>query len=159
MAKKKSKKARAKQRPAPKLAKGKSAAKKSAVRKSAPKAVKAARPKGNEIVHWEIQSNQPERLHKFYSRVFGWKIDANNPMNYGIVSSKGQAGIDGGIGGTDLTGGSRVVVYASVREINATLSRIEAEGGRTMMPRTDIGPVIIALYGDPEGNVMGLIEG
>ena len=145
--------------PARKPATRKSAAKTSVARKTAPKAVKAARPKVNEIVHWEIQSKQPERLHRFYSQVFGWKIDANNPMNYGMVSSKGQAGIDGGIGGTDSTGGSRVVVYASVRDINGMLARIEAGGGRTVMARTDIGPVIMALYVDPEGNVMGLIEG
>jgi predicted enzyme related to lactoylglutathione lyase len=38
------------------------------------------------------------------------------------------------------------------------LKRIESSGGATVMPRTDIGPVIMALYRDPEGNVMGLIE-
>jgi predicted enzyme related to lactoylglutathione lyase len=27
------------------------------------------------------------------------------------------------------------------------------------MPRTDIGMVIMAIYTDPEGNVMGVIEG
>jgi predicted enzyme related to lactoylglutathione lyase len=36
---------------------------------------------------------------------------------------------------------------------------IEANGGKTLMPRTDIGPVVMALYADPEGNRMGLIEG
>jgi hypothetical protein len=27
------------------------------------------------------------------------------------------------------------------------------------MPRTDVGPVIMALYTDPDGNVMGILEG
>jgi predicted enzyme related to lactoylglutathione lyase len=126
--------------------------------KSAP-APKAKTAKGsNPILHWEIQSTQPEALHDFYSDVFGWRIDANNPMKYGMVSSKGSAGgIDGGIGGT-MHGASRVLVYAAVQSIPPILARIEERGGKTLMPRTDIGPVVMAIYTDPEGNTMGLIE-
>jgi predicted enzyme related to lactoylglutathione lyase len=136
-------------------------AKRAAAKKAAPKRAAAARPAkkaGPSIVHWEIQSTTPEKLHGFYADVFGWKIDANNPMNYGMVSSGGKDGIDGGIGGSQ-GGGSRVLVYADVTDINSTLSKIESLGGRTVMPRTDIGPVIMAIYLDPEGNTMGLIEG
>jgi predicted enzyme related to lactoylglutathione lyase len=122
----------------------------------APKAKAAKR--GNPVLHWEIQSTQPEVLHDFYSEVFGWAIDANNPMKYGMVSSKGLAGgIDGGIGDA-MHGASRVLVYASVQSIPPVLARIEQRGGRTLMPRTDIGPVVMAIYTDPEGNTMGLIE-
>jgi predicted enzyme related to lactoylglutathione lyase len=109
-------------------------------------------------VHWEIQSQNPTKLHKFYGEVFGWTIDANNPMQYGMVSSGGREGIDGGIGGTE-GGASRVLVYAAVPDIVDFLEKIESAGGKTLMPRTDIGPVIMALYADPEGNTMGLIEG
>lgn len=126
-------------------------------RKAAP-AAKAKLPKAPAMVHWEIQSNQPEALHDFYSEVFGWKIDANNPMKYGMVSSKGaNGGIDGGIGGSQGET-ARVLVYASVPSILSTLELIEELGGKTIMPRTDIGPVIMAIYLDPEGNTMGLIE-
>jgi predicted enzyme related to lactoylglutathione lyase len=110
------------------------------------------------IVHWEIQSQTPDKLHSFYAEALGWSVDANNPMNYGMVSSKGKGGINGGIGGANGKG-SRVTVYAAVPSIETMLERIEALGGRTVMPRTDVGPVIMALYTDPEGNVMGLIEG
>jgi predicted enzyme related to lactoylglutathione lyase len=125
-------------------------AKKSAARKA------SARP--NAVVHWEIQSQMPERLHEFYADTFGWKINADNPMKYGMVSSKGRDGIDGGIGGSEHPG-SRVVVYATVKSIPDTLSRIEGAGGKTVMPRTDLGMVVMALYRDPEGNTMGLVEG
>ena len=111
----------------------------------------------NAMVHWEIQSKQPEALHRFYSEVFGWKIDANNSMNYGLVSSRGTGGIDGGIGGSPDTTAS-VLVYASVPSIPPVLERIEDRGGKTIMPRTDIGMVVMAIYTDPEGNKMGLIE-
>jgi predicted enzyme related to lactoylglutathione lyase len=147
-------------------------AKKAAPRKAPKKAVKAAAPKraaarpaspakkaGPQIVHWEIQSQMPDRLHTFYADAFGWKVDANNPMNYGMVSSGGKEAIDGGIGGSMNGDRSRVLVYANVTDIVESLEKIEALGGRTVMPRTDVGPVIMALYTDPEGNVMGLIEG
>ena len=41
----------------------------------------------NPVVHFEIQSNQAGELQEFYSKLFGWKIDANNPMSYGIVDT------------------------------------------------------------------------
>jgi uncharacterized protein len=132
----------------------KAVAKRPAKRAAAKGARKA---KVHEIVHWEIQAQNPASLHGFYADAFGWKIDANNPMRYGMVSSGGPAGIDGGIGGSQMPG-SRVLVYASVPNIPPVLKRIESLGGKTMMPRTDVGPVIMALYQDPEGNVMGLIE-
>lgn len=111
------------------------------------------------IVHWEIQSQKPEELHTFYREAFGWTIDANNPMKYGMVSSRGRDGINGGIGGSGEAPGSRVLVYASVPSIERTLATIESLGGKTLMPRTDLGMVVMALYADPEGNTMGLVEG
>jgi predicted enzyme related to lactoylglutathione lyase len=135
------------------------AAKKAAPRRAAArKASSAKKPSGPQIVHWEIQSQTPDALHGFYSEVFGWKVDANNPMKYGMVSSGGKDGIDGGIGGSPQPG-SRVVVYASVPSIDETLQKIESRGGKAVMPRTDIGMVVMAIYQDPEGNVMGIIEG
>jgi len=89
--------------------------------------------------------------------VFGWKIDANNPMNYGMVESGGGGGIAGGIGGSQMPE-SRVLVYAQVASIDDVLSRVSMHGGRTVQPRQDMGPVIMALYEDPEGNLMGLVE-
>jgi predicted enzyme related to lactoylglutathione lyase len=156
--KKTTKKAAARKAVAKRPAK-KVAAKKAAPKKATPKktAAKARKPRVHEIVHWEIQAQDPAKLHAFYGDAFGWKIDANNPMRYGMVASGGNDGIDGGIGGSP-TSGSRVLVYATVPDIVSALSRLESLGGTTVMPRTDVGPVTMALYQDPEGNVMGLIE-
>jgi predicted enzyme related to lactoylglutathione lyase len=126
-------------------------AKKAAPRKSA--SHKTRHP----VVHWEIQSRDPKRLHQFFSDVFDWVIDTSNPMEYGMVASGGSEGIDGGIGGT-MNQASRVLVYASVPDIDGALARISAHGGKTVMPRKDLGMVVMALYEDPEGNVLGLVE-
>jgi uncharacterized protein len=110
------------------------------------------------IVHWEIQAQDTKKIQRFYADLFGWKIDAANPMNYGIVASKGKGGIDGGIGGT-LSGRSRILVYATVADIDGVLEKAESLGARTVMPRTDVGPVIMGIFEDVEGNHFGVIEG
>jgi predicted enzyme related to lactoylglutathione lyase len=134
----------------------KAAAKKSAKKSAAKKS--AAKLTASPVVHWEIQGRDPAAEQTFYSELFGWSIDANNPMNYGMVASAGKGGINGGIGGS-AEGESRIVVYAQVKDIKATLKKAEALGGKTVMPRTDIGPVIMGLFQDPEGNTFGVIEG
>jgi predicted enzyme related to lactoylglutathione lyase len=143
-----------------KKAKKKTAKKASPKKKTAPKKAAPKKTVANPIVHWEIQAKDAGRQQQFYAEVFGWKIDSNNPMNYGMVSSgMGEGGINGGIGGGMPEAPARVTVYAQVKDINSVLQKVESLGGRTIMPREDIGPVIMALFSDPEGNVFGVIEG
>jgi predicted enzyme related to lactoylglutathione lyase len=52
---------------------------------------------GKQVVHFEIIGKDGKRLQDFYSQLFGWKIDANNPMNYGMVRPD-DAGMGGGMG-------------------------------------------------------------
>jgi uncharacterized protein len=162
--KKSAKKTAAPKKATPKKTAAKAPAKKPVAKKAAPKktaARKAPAPKAphvaHPVMHWEIQSQRPAELHAFYADVLGWAIDANNEMNYGMVTSGGAKGINGGIGGSPAPG-SRVVVYAEVPKIDPLLERIKELGGSVVMPRTDLGMVILAIYLDPEGNTMGLIE-
>ena len=48
------------------------------------------------IVHFEIIGKDGKKLQEFYSKLFDWKVDANNPMNYGMVGGD-EAGLGGGI--------------------------------------------------------------
>jgi predicted enzyme related to lactoylglutathione lyase len=110
------------------------------------------------VVHWEIQSSNPARQRDFFSNLFGWSIDANNPQDYGMVPHGGADSIGGGIGGTqDAT--SRVTVYVEVPDVDAVLARAEQLGAATVLPRTDMGMVVMAQFRDLEGNLIGLVEG
>ena len=40
----------------------------------------------DKVMHFEIHGKDGKRLQEFYASLFGWKIDANNPMQYGLVS-------------------------------------------------------------------------
>jgi predicted enzyme related to lactoylglutathione lyase len=152
----------AKKKAAKKVAKS---AKKPAPKKSPKKTAKRATAKTSKarvaspaIIHWEIQARDPKKTQRFYADLFGWTIDAANPMNYGMVASKGKDGINGGIGGTPPNGQSRLLVYATVADIDGVLEKAASLGARTLMPRTDIGPVIMGIFEDVEGNHFGLIE-
>ena len=45
------------------------------------------------VIHFEVGGPYVTALQKYYRELFGWSIDADNPMNYGMVSA-----IEPGIG-------------------------------------------------------------
>ena len=52
---------------------------------------------GNPVVHWELMSKDPARVAAFYERVFDWKIQHMPELNYRMVDTGGEGGINGGI--------------------------------------------------------------
>jgi hypothetical protein len=79
-------------------------------------------------------------------------------MSYGMVSGAGKDTIGGGIGPAHDSA-SRVTVYVQVPDIDALLDKAQTLGAQTLVPRTPYGPIIMALFKDLEGNVIGLVEG
>ncbi len=112
---------------------------------------------GPGVVHWEIQARDAAAQQRFYGELFGWDVDAGNPMGYGMVKGAGGASIGGGIGST--MDAPRATFYVWVPSIDAALEKAAALGGHAVMPRTDLGMVVMGQFRDPEGNVIGLVEG
>jgi hypothetical protein len=50
---------------------------------------------GQPVVHFEIVGGDAEKQWSFYSNLFGWEIDASDPMKYGIVAREGNTNADG----------------------------------------------------------------
>ena len=113
---------------------------------------------GSPVVHFEINGRDSKKLAGFYASIFGWKIDASNPMSYGLVDTDaGGNGINGGIGQSDH--GNQVTFYVEVPDPQAALNQIESMGGRTIVPVTEIPDMVtFAQFADPEGNVVGLVK-
>jgi predicted enzyme related to lactoylglutathione lyase len=109
------------------------------------------------VIHFEVGGPDATALQQYYSELFGWTIDADNPMNYGTVSAV-EPGIAGGVGPTP-DGGPHVTFYVGTDDLQASLDKAEQLGGRTVMPPMDIpdGPSI-AHFADPQGNVIGLVK-
>jgi predicted enzyme related to lactoylglutathione lyase len=118
---------------------------------------------GQPVVHFEVMGDDGDKLQSFYSDLFDWKINSDNPMNYGIVDREGNVnadgvGIGGGIGGsTEFP--SHVTFYVEVPDVEAALAKAESLGGtRTMGPDEVSEGVEIGLFTDPDGGLVGVIK-
>jgi len=124
---------------------------------------------GRAVVHFEVMGKDAAKLHSFYSQLFGWEIDADNQMNYGMVSRENNLdqgiGIGGGIGampeggeGPDI-GDGHVTFYVSVDNVEEALKNAESLGGSRVMGPSQVpeGPEI-GLFMDPEGHLVGVVK-
>jgi predicted enzyme related to lactoylglutathione lyase len=113
---------------------------------------------GAPVVHFEIMGGSGLELETFYRELFGWKINSNNPLKYGIVDTGGgPGGINGGVGASQ-DGAKRVTVYVQVDDLQATLDEAAKLGGKTILPPSQVpGGPKLAMFADPAGNITGLI--
>ena len=112
---------------------------------------------GQPVVHFEIIGRDGEALWRYYSELFGWEIDTNNPMRYGMVAREGD-GIAGGIGGyPDVP--SQVTFYVEVPDVEAALAKAESLGGTRVIGPDRVGDMVeLGLFADPEGHVIGVVK-
>ncbi len=113
------------------------------------------------IAHFEVIGKDHDRLVKFYSEVFEWKLQQMEGGPYSTTADwqPGDPGIGGGIGSSDDPSGQHVTFYVAVPDTDAHLRKIEEAGGKTVVPTTTIpGVVTFALFSDPEGNRVGIVK-
>lgn len=111
------------------------------------------------VVWFEVMGQNGEKLQSFYKQLFDWKIDASNPMKYGMVEAEKGQGIPGGVGQLDKKPWPKVTFYVSTPGIDSSLEKAKKLGGKVRLPRTEMpGGPVLAMFEDPEGNVIGLAE-
>ena len=114
----------------------------------------------NPVVHFEVVAKDGEAAQEFYSKLFDWELNTDNPMNYGIVATPESGGIGGGIGAAAEGMSGHVTFYVQVDDPQSYLDKAESLGGKTIMPPTDVpDDVTFALFADPQGNVVGVVKG
>jgi predicted enzyme related to lactoylglutathione lyase len=108
------------------------------------------------VVHLEITSQDGAKLQSFYTDLFGWKLDANNPMNYGVGMLNESVGI--GVGPAQ-DGPGAAVFYIGVDSAEDALGKAESLGGKRIMGPMEVpnGPTI-GLFADPEGHTVGVFQ-
>lgn len=122
-----------------------------------------------EVGHFELPADSPERARKFYSTVFGWKMNTLPGMDYtmvatGPVDDKGMPKGPGFIGGGITKRGGSVahpVVTIIVDEISHVEKTIEQHGGTILQRKQPIGDGSMghtAYFKDTEGNIVGLYQ-
>jgi predicted enzyme related to lactoylglutathione lyase len=110
------------------------------------------------VIHFEIQGRDQKALQAFWSDLFGWKINTDNPGGYGMTDPS-QTGVVVGIGGTQDGSTGWVTGYVRVESIDATAARAVELGGTVIAPRfSPDGSAYLGLVADSEGHVVGLSE-
>ena len=119
----------------------------------------------DKVVHFEIPTEKLERAKKFYSDVFGWRMNPVPEMNYVIVHTaevdkqnmpKTVGAINGGMMNKmeHITG---PVITIDVENIDKKVEKIKKAGGKLVMDKMRVGEMGYAAYvKDTEGNVIGL---
>jgi uncharacterized protein len=108
------------------------------------------------IVHLEVVGKDGDALQSFYSDLFGWTLDANNPLHYGVGTLDDSVGV--GVGPAP-EGPGGATFYMAVDSVAGALAKAESLGGKSMMgPMTVPDGPTIGLFADPEGNRIGVFE-
>jgi predicted enzyme related to lactoylglutathione lyase len=119
---------------------------------------------GQPVVHFEVIGQDGDMLKDYYSDLFGWEINSDNPMSYGIIQRDGNvnadgAGIGGGISGGPEGYGGHVTFYVEVPDPEATLAQAESLGGTRIFGPDEVMPgLVIGQFSDPEGHVIGVVK-
>jgi uncharacterized protein len=99
------------------------------------------------IVFFDIAGPDAAKLSSFYAKTFGWNIDAKNAIDTGALK------------GTLRQDPPEKIIYIGVADINVSLKQITDAGGTVDTPRMVVPNVVtFALFKDPAGNRMGLVE-
>jgi uncharacterized protein len=118
------------------------------------------------VVHFEIPVDDAQRAQSFYAEVFDWQVRPMPEVGYtGLVTGPtGEDGIrtepgfiNGGMASRDEIPGGGPVVTIGVEDIDATLARVQGNGGTVVQERMAVADMGFAAYiRDCEGNVVGL---
>jgi len=118
------------------------------------------------IIHFDIPANDIEKMKKFYTELFGWKIEKLGNMEYYGVTTvpmdeKGnllRPGVNGGLYKKEQPQ-QQSVNYIYVESADEYSKKIVALGGKIVVSKTEVpGMGWFALAQDPEGNTFGIFE-
>ena len=107
---------------------------------------------GNPVLQFQILSKDPEKTAQFYSALFGWTIDANNPMGYRRIDTGSKEGIQGGIWPSPPHAPSFAQLFIGVADVKASVAQAEKLGAKVLIPPTVLpeGDEMAVLH-DPQG--------
>jgi len=111
------------------------------------------------VVHVEIPSVNVEAAGKFYSDLFGWKIQPIPDMNYTMWEAEDHTG--GGFPEVSADNpAGQVLVYIDSDDIDADLKKVEKLGGKVLHKKSEIpGMGWFGIFQDPTGNVLAVYTG
>jgi predicted enzyme related to lactoylglutathione lyase len=112
----------------------------------------------NPFAHIELTTDNLKLAHKFYSKVFAWKLSEMPGMNYTMIDVQGGTG--GGMQAKPMPEApTGWMPYVQVDSVKATLTKASKAGASVMLPYQEIGEMgAIGVFRDPTGSVLGVWE-
>ena len=109
------------------------------------------------VVHWELWSENPGECAEFYSKAFDWQINHIPEMDYHLVETGGDGGINGGIMKPKKgPWPGNMCMYIDVDDLAVARKRITDAGGKIIVEQQDVPNVgTFCLFEDPDGRVLG----
>lgn len=111
------------------------------------------------VIHFEIPAEDPEKIVKFYTDVFGWKISQWEKQPYWLVDTKNkdEQGIGGAIYKKDWM--TTTVNTIGVDDVEEYLEKIKKAGGKIVREPMDIPKIgRYAVAADPEGTLFSVLK-
>ncbi|MBI1853190.1 MAG: VOC family protein [Planctomycetes bacterium] len=112
---------------------------------------------GKPVMQWQILSKNPDASSTFYSKLFDWKVNADNPLGYRMIDTGSKRGINGGIWPSPPDGHAFVQLFVEVDDMGATVTKATRLGAKVLIPpQTLPGGDELAILHDPEGIPLGI---
>jgi len=112
------------------------------------------------IVHFEIPVDDAARASAFYRDTLGWQINGLGAQPYWLViaGTDDEPGANGALIARGDVHRSPVLIVG-VDDIDATIAKVEAGGGRMLHGKLPVpGVGWSAYFVDPEGNTIGIFQ-
>jgi len=106
----------------------------------------------NPVLQFQIISKDPDQAAAFYSSLFGWKINSQNPLGYRRIETGSAEGIQGGIWPAPPQAPTFAQLFIGVDDVREAVASAEKLGAKLLIPPTVLpeGDEMAVLH-DPQG--------
>ncbi|MBZ5597607.1 MAG: VOC family protein [Acidobacteriia bacterium] len=113
---------------------------------------------GNPVIQFQILTRDPDQHAAFYAKVFGWKINSNNPLGYRMAETGSSRGISGGFWPAPPEASAFVQLFTEIGDMTETISKVTQNGGTVLIPpQTLPAGEQMAILRDPMGVTFGVV--
>lgn len=99
------------------------------------------------VTQFQILAKDPDAVARFFGKLFGWRVDANNPLGYRRIDTGSGVGIQGGIWPAPPQAPDFVQLFIEVDDVEAMVEKAKKEGAQIIVPPSKL----------PEGDEMAVL--
>ncbi len=110
------------------------------------------------VMHFEVIAKDVRKLRDFYTKLFGWRAEEYQGMDYAMLHADPKNGIGGGLGGEGTGLPPGLAIYIQVDDVESFLAQAKKFGATKVLQEPYDIPQVgrFAVFTDPEGNRIGL---